>query len=122
MAHPRPPQKRRARPGTPAKKGAVNGMKPGGSGRDKELVMRYEELRNQVLHATGRNGGGLGWAVFVRKGMAAWFEAWQENVRHKESEPGLGGAPKSCLSPEKERAIVVVLTGMVLSHLTEQIA
>jgi hypothetical protein len=97
-------------------------MKSGGSGQDKELVMRYEELRDQVLHATGRSGGGLGWAVFVRKGMAAWFEAWQENVRYKEPQPASGGTPKPCLSPEKERAIVVVLTGMVLSHLTEQIA
>ena len=96
-------------------------MQPGGSERDKELLMRYEELRGQVLHATGRNGGGLGWAVFVRKGMAAWFEAWQENVRYKELQPASGRTPEPCLSPEKERAIVVILTSMVLSHLTEQI-
>ena len=84
--------------------------------------MRYEELREHVLRATDRNSGGLGWAVFVRKGMASWFDAWQEHVLHQEQEPVLEMRPKPCLPPENERAIVIVLAGMVISHITEQMA
>jgi hypothetical protein len=40
------------------------------------LVDRYEELRGQALGQSVGGGPGLGLALFIRRGMAAWMGAW----------------------------------------------
>ncbi len=38
---------------------------------------RYEDLRRHALGGAPVTGGGLGLTLFLRKGMAAWMEAWR---------------------------------------------
>jgi hypothetical protein len=45
-----------------------------------ELVGHYEELRRHVLDSAGGFSGGLGLALFLEQGMAAWIEAWSRCV------------------------------------------
>jgi hypothetical protein len=39
-----------------------------------DLVARYEQLRRHAIHG----GEGLGFALFLRRGMTAWMQAWSE--------------------------------------------
>lgn len=85
------------------------------------MAVRYEDIRDQVLHAGGRNGPALGWALFVRKGMAAWLEAWRDSALRKEREPAPRRGARVLANQEQQSEIVTVWTGMVLSHVSEGI-
>jgi hypothetical protein len=40
------------------------------------LIVRYEELRRQVLGRYGGHGNGL--ALLMHHGMSAWMQAWSQ--------------------------------------------
>lgn len=40
------------------------------------MADRYEELRGAALGQSVGGGPGLGLALFIRRGMAVWMEAW----------------------------------------------
>lgn len=86
---------------------------------NRELAVRYEELRDQVLEVANCNGRGLGWALFVRKGMAAWLAAWRDNVPGKEPDPAVPRGTRVLVTRGQQNEIVTVWTGMVLSHVSE---
>ena len=44
------------------------------------LVNRYEQLRRQALGELFTEGAGLGLALFIRRGMTAWMEAWTKHA------------------------------------------
>ncbi len=81
--------------------------------------MYYEQLRDSIVQPHCPGGRGLGWALFVRKGMAAWFEAWHQNVLHEA--PDLMPPRSESVLPDQRQQdeIVVVWTGMVMSHVSE---
>lgn len=83
--------------------------------------MRYEELRDQVLQAAERSGRGLGWALFVRKGMAAPGSrpGGTAYVLCKEPEPAVPRGTRVLATQGQQNEIVTVWTGMVLSHVSE---
>jgi hypothetical protein len=88
----------------------------------KELIMRYEELRAQALEASDRPGWGLGWALFVRKGMATWLGAWRQHPSQGEPELDVSYRRIPETSQEQQREIVTVWTGMVMGQLPRRIA
>lgn len=81
--------------------------------------MHYEELREQVLRPAGYTGCRLGWALFARKGMAAWLDAWRGNALHNKTEPALRRGTRVLTGPDQQNELVTVWTGMVLSHVWE---
>ena len=81
--------------------------------------MHYEELREQILQPAGHAGCRLGWALFVRKGMAAWLSGWSNSVLHTQPEPALRRGTRVLPDQEQQNELVTVWTGMVLSHVPE---
>jgi hypothetical protein len=47
-----------------------------GGARNDGLIVRYEELRRHALGRSATQGQGL--ALFVRRGMSAWMQAWSQ--------------------------------------------
>ncbi len=86
-----------------------------GQGKD-ALAERYEELRAQVLDMKG--GRGLGLALFLGRGMAAWMEAWASCVPEGQStERPTPPASSGGSLPEGLRGeVALVLAGMALDH------
>lgn len=82
------------------------------------LGERYEELRSLARNG-GETRGGLGLALFLRRGMAAWMEAW---TRCQPS-PGSDARPKpkavpaesaTVMAPGLHAEVALVLAGMAL--------
>lgn len=80
---------------------------------------RYEDLRRQVLDEQARGRGGLGYALFLRKGMAVWMDAWArctpQDVQRETSPAGAS----DLVPPGLRSEMVMVLATMALSHLQE---
>ena len=83
----------------------------------KELIMRYEELRARALGQGDRSEEGLGWALFVRKGMVEWLRAWQDHGLRHAAEHNDVGESRIVAASEQQNDIVSVWTAMVLGHL-----
>ena len=84
----------------------------------KDLIMRYEELRARALGKGDRPEGGLGWALLVRKGMLEWLRAWQEHGPRRAPEHIHVGASRIITGSEQQNEIVRVWTGMVFGQLS----
>lgn len=56
------------------------------------LAQRYEELRGHVL---ARGERGLGFALFLGRGMAAWMEAWSRCAPRLLPQGQAGTAPST---------------------------
>ncbi len=88
-------------------------------GAPKEALSdRYEELRGQVLGVSREHG--LGLAIFLGRGMAAWIEAWASCGSRVRPPEGQTRGPDDT-GPVSLPAIFVaevasVLAGMVLHH------
>ena len=85
------------------------------AGEPRELTERYEELRAEVV-ARRPAGRGLGLALFVREGMAAWVHAWERVAEpaprpERTEDVGLG------VSAGAGTELVHVLAGMALRTL-----
>lgn len=83
-------------------------------GHPAALETRYEELRCQVVAALPA-GAGLGLALFLREGMAAWARAWErvpEQAAHADHERGGQPAPAGLAGD-----LVHLLAGMALRAL-----
>ena len=93
-----------------------------GSDQGKESIVRYEELRAQALEVSDRFDGGLGWALFVRKGMAAWLRAWREHRTQEKPEHAVSYRPIPWMGQEQQRDVVMVWTGMVMGQLPRRTA
>jgi hypothetical protein len=74
------------------------------------MVAEYERLREFALGSAHMPG--LGWAVFLRRGMCAWAETWRDLT------PSPRGVPVQVMdtvpSPASA-AVVQVLAAMVLA-------
>jgi hypothetical protein len=82
------------------------------------LVGRYEDLRCQALRGSG---GGLGLALFLRRGMKVWIGAWSDcslhapRVRSSNEERDFVVVP-----PHLYSEIAIVLAGMLLNNEAER--
>jgi hypothetical protein len=87
-----------------------------------ESVTRYEELRARALGACDGLSAGLGWTLFVRKGMASWLRAWQDYRPPGETEPHALYKPFTETDQGHQREIVMTWTGMILGQLPRIVA
>lgn len=73
-----------------------------------ELTARYEAVRAAAL-ATGGGRAGLGAALLIAQGMAAWMRGWRACT------PPPPAAPPRPAGPAPPAEVVGVLAGMALA-------
>ena len=86
---------------------------------NEDVVGRYEELRRQALGESGWTEQSLGWALFVRRGMAAWIQAVSTLQRPIDERRCNIHADNPVLSTTLQGEIAMVLAGMVIGHIEE---
>jgi hypothetical protein len=64
-----------------------------------DLVVHYERLRRDALGSPSLGSEGFGLALFLRRGMTAWTEAWSECTKRVE--------PNRCSQPGVDETIPV---------------
>lgn len=79
-----------------------------------DLVAHYERLRRDVLGSPSPGGEGFGLALFLRRGMTAWIEAWSECASR--IEPGTRSEPQvdETIPADMRTQITALLAGMIL--------
>jgi hypothetical protein len=75
---------------------------------DKEIIMHYEELRQNVLEQQIGSSSEQGWAVLVRSGMLAWSKTLMNLKKAPVTKCSLEKAPLSFANP-----IISILATMV---------
>ena len=75
---------------------------------------RYEQLRDQALGVSFVGGKGLGAALFTRKGMGAWLEAWAAHVPTPRAERPVEPRSNYCPASDTAHSVAAVLTDMIL--------
>jgi hypothetical protein len=80
----------------------------------RDLVIQYERLRRDALGPLAYRGEGLGLALFVRRGMTGWMQAWSECAPH--IEPSTRSAPgvDETIPAGLRSQITTLLAGMIL--------
>jgi len=79
-------------------------------------VSAYEELRRVATGRPSRAGHGVGFALFLRRGMAAWIEASGAVAPPLPPPPRLSQAERDRLLPTDVRGeVTMVLVAMALS-------
>lgn len=81
---------------------------------DRQVELRYEELRREVLE--GVAGPARGLALFLRRGMLSWMEA---QASCASSLPAMEQKLAPVLPSETKLEIVRILAGMALGHCSE---
>ena len=82
-------------------------------------VAHYEQLRNDALSMAHGGAPAPGLALFLRKGMTAWMQAWSpgpQNAAATSAPPS--GATQSC-PPDIRTQIAAVLAGIILNQQLE---
>jgi len=79
-----------------------------------DLVVHYERLRRDALGSRSPGDEGLGMALFLRRGMTAWMEAWSECTSR--IEPGPRSEPRvdETIPADTRLQITVLLASMIL--------
>ena len=83
------------------------------------LLEGYEELRGQAL---GEPGRGLGFALFLRRGMLAWMESWRSSGAQTNARPNPGAAAAQRLPFGIRGEVTMVLAAMALNGRWEVMA
>jgi hypothetical protein len=84
------------------------------------LVARYEELRRQALGHFGAQAQGL--ALFMRRGMSAWMQAWSQCVVAPPTSPAQPPQTQEICPVQLHSDVVTLLASMVLFARQEAIA
>jgi hypothetical protein len=75
------------------------------------LTDRYNELRRKVLDQEIPCTGGEGLALFLRRGMVHWMNAWRDMTPREKKE---NIAPPSEPPAAHQRELVEILSAMVM--------
>jgi hypothetical protein len=82
------------------------------------LAAHYERLRREAIRASTHGKEGLGLALFLRRGMAAWIEAWSQCIT-VEKDARSRSVSNEVLPSEVRSQIATLLAGMILNLQTE---
>jgi hypothetical protein len=85
------------------------------AGAREALVAGYEELRRSALGRAGRSGRGIGFALFVRSGMAAWIETCAALPRPPEAAARRSAAEQPLVPQDFRVEVATLLAEMALS-------
>jgi hypothetical protein len=77
------------------------------------LITRYEQLREQAMGQLFTNGSGLGLALFMQKGMTAWFQTWSEHTPEVK--------PKDTMVLDCSKIVPENISGQITTMLTNMI-
>jgi hypothetical protein len=82
----------------------------------REALASYEELRRSALGRAGGSGRGIGFALFLRSGMAAWIETCAALPQRAEPRPRRSAVEEQPLVPQDLRVeVATLLAEMALS-------
>lgn len=79
--------------------------------RNDGLIVRYEELRRQALGRAGGQAQGL--ALFMRRGMSAWMQAWGQCLAAPTA-PAQPPDDQEIFPVQLHREVAMLLASMVL--------
>jgi hypothetical protein len=80
------------------------------------LSSSYEDLRRFAIAGTDRYGRGVGFALFIRSGMARWMDTYIDLLAQpKVAPPPQRRAEEQRLDPDLRIEVAMVLAQMALS-------
>jgi hypothetical protein len=79
-----------------------------------DLVAHYERLRHDALGSRSPADEGFGMALFLRRGMTAWMEAWSECASRIEPGPRSEPWVDETIPADTRLQITVLLASMIL--------
>ncbi|PYX86413.1 MAG: hypothetical protein DMG70_00780 [Acidobacteria bacterium] len=82
---------------------------------DQHLVEQYEQLRRQATRGAGNGGQGLGLALFLRSGMAAWMQAWSQCVSGVRASTSSQPTTMTSAPIDVRAQIATLLAGIILN-------
>jgi hypothetical protein len=86
-----------------------------------DLVARYEQLRRDAIGPRAHGGEGLGFALFLRRGMTAWMQAWPECAGNVD--PGTRAQPDVDETiPGDMRSQIATLLACMILGLQQEVA
>jgi len=81
-----------------------------------DRAAHYEQLRHEVIERSTSTSQGLGLALFLRRGMTGWMQAWSECSRNVEPQMrSVPGGNETIIPLEMRSQLTSLLTGMILS-------
>ncbi len=85
-----------------------------------ELLARYEELRRQALQPAGAMRRGEGLALFMRRGMKEWLQAWSRCMVSDAKRDKEQTNREEMICADVRTDVVMIMAGMVLHGVTRQ--
>ena len=89
--------------------------RPGNTSAPRQnLTAHYEQLRRDAMSQPAHGGGGLGLALFLRRGMTAWMQAWSECAGAETETCPISGDEET-MPADTRSQLAALLAGMILS-------
>ncbi|MBV8843258.1 MAG: hypothetical protein JO307_10650 [Bryobacterales bacterium] len=77
-------------------------------------MAQYEQLRRDAIARLAYRGEGLGLALFLRRGMTAWMQAWSECTANIEPSTRMEPGVDETIPAGLRSQIATLLAGMIL--------
>jgi len=84
--------------------------------------VQYEQLRREATSRSGHAAQGLGLALFLRRGMTAWMQAWSECSGKVEQSTCSQPGTDETIPVDMRSQITTLLASMILSLQQEAIS
>jgi hypothetical protein len=79
-----------------------------------DLVAHYEQLRRDATEMSSRGRKGLGMALFLRRGMAAWMQAWSQCINCIAPQTECQSATTAPVPVDVRAQVAALLAGIIL--------
>lgn len=83
-------------------------------------MAHYEELRREALQPAGAIRHGEGLALFMRRGMKEWLQAWSHCLVSNAKRDKEQTNREEMIYPDVRSDVVMIMAGMVLHGVTRQ--
>jgi hypothetical protein len=84
----------------------------GGAGAHPDLTEQYEQLRCEATNHSEHGREGLGLALFLRRGMTAWMQAWSQYTVTAKAHPQ--PAMPATVPIDLRTQVATLLAGIIL--------
>jgi hypothetical protein len=112
--------KYRTQPAAPSKKTPLNAARDTPAARQ-DLAAHYEQLRRDAMARSTCGAQGLGLALFLRRGMTAWMQAWSEYAGNVAPPTPVQPGADETISVDIRSQVTTLLASMILSLQQEAI-
>ena len=76
---------------------------------------QYEQLRREAISRSEFGSKGLGLALFLRRGMTAWMQAWAQCTDHDAPTAPSESATAAAVPIDLRGQVATLLAGIILS-------